>query len=73
VKPGITVAGQRRVDLVDRVTHPELEVGRHLVVARARGMQPSRGRTDQVREARLHVHMDVFQRPLELELPALDL
>ncbi len=62
------IAGERRVDVVDRVAHPELEVGRDLVVARARGVQPPRRRADQVGEPRLHVHMDVLERPLEAEL-----
>ena len=62
------IAGERRVDVVDRVAHPEPEIGRDLVVARARGMQPPGRRPDQLGEPRLDVHMDVFERPLEAEL-----
>ena len=79
MKPGITVAAcverllgqrplvgrERAVERVDRVAHPEPEVGRHLVVARARGVQPPGRRPDQLGEPALDVHMDVFQRPLE--------
>ena len=67
------IAGQRRVDVVDRVAHPKLEVGRDLVVARARRMQTPGRRPDQLREPRLDVHMDVFERPLEAELARLHL
>ena len=87
MKPGITVpawvkrlfgkrpliAGERGVERVDRVAHPKPEIGRHLIVARARGVQPPGGRADQLGEAALHVHVDVFQRPLERELAGLDL
>ena len=69
----LLIAGQRRVDVVDRVAHPELEVGRDLVVARTRGVQPPGRRPDQLGEPRLDVHMDVFERPLEAELARLHL
>ena len=36
-------------------------------------MQPSRHWTDELSQPVLHVHMDIFQRPLELELALLDL
>ena len=63
VKPGITSAApasacadqrphQRRQPLDRRVAlaaHPEPEVGRHLVVARPRGVQPPGRRADQLR------------------------
>ena len=81
VKPGITVAacssarlakrmlegGQRRIRLVDRVADIEPEIGRDLVVAGARGVQPPRGRPDQFGKPALDIHMDVFERALELE------
>ena len=44
-----------------------------LIVARARGVQSPRRRTDQLGEPALHVHMNVFERALELELAGLDL
>ncbi len=65
--------GQRRVGLVDRVADIQAEIGRDLVVARARGVQPAGGGADQFGEPALDVHMDVFERGLEAELAALDL
>ena len=38
------------VERVDRVADPEAEIGRHLVVARARGMEPAGRRADQLLE-----------------------
>ena len=87
MKPGITVAawsqrllgeraligGERRIDPVDGIAHPEPEIGRDLIVARARRMQPPGGRPDQLGEPALDIHMDVFERALEGELAALDL
>ena len=61
------IAGKRRIDAVDRVAHPEPEIGRDLIVARARGVQPPGRRPDQVGEPALDIHMDVFERPLEGE------
>ena len=63
---------QRRVCFVDGVAHKEAEIGRHLVVARTRGMQPSRGRPDQFGKPALDVHMDVFERALEIERALVD-
>ena len=54
-------------DLVDRVAHPEPEIGRHLVVARARRVQPPGGVADQLLQPRLDVHVDVFERAREGE------
>ena len=67
------IGGERAVDAVDGVAHPEPEIGRHLIVARARGVQPPGGRPDQLREPALDVHMDVLERALEGELAGLDL
>ena len=71
---GLGLFGQRRlqrvqlaVDLVDGVPHPELEVGRHLVVARARGVKPARGVADQLLEPRLDMRVDVLQRARKRE------
>ena len=44
----LIAARARASMLVDGVAHPEPEIGRHLIVARARGMQPSRRRPDQL-------------------------
>ena len=65
--------GQLAVDGVDRVAHPEPEIGRHLIVARARRVQPPGGRADQILQAAFDVHMHVFKLALELEFAALDL
>ena len=43
--------GQLRVDVVDRVANVEAEIGRHLIVARARRMQPSGHRADRAPRA----------------------
>ena len=67
------IAGERRIDRVDRITHPQLEVGRHLIVARARGVQSPGGRTDQFAQPAFDIHMNVFERALELELARSDL
>ncbi len=66
-------AGERRIERVDGVAHPEPEIGRHLIVARARGVQPPGRLPDQLAKPALHVHVDVFQRPLERELAGRDL
>ena len=87
MKPGITVPAcasafsasarckraSSAVERVDRVAHPEPEVGRHLVVARARGVQPAGGRPDQLGEPALDIHVDVLERAREGEGPRLDL
>ena len=52
---------------------PKPEVGRHLVIARACGVQTSCSRTDQVGQARFHVHVDVFKARGEGEIARLDL
>ena len=52
---------------VDGVAHPQPEIGRDLIVARARGVQPPRRRPDQVGEPALDIHMDVLERALEDE------
>ena len=57
--------GQRRVGLVDRVAHTEAEIGRDLVVARARGVQPAGRRADQLGKPALDVHVNVFERALK--------
>jgi hypothetical protein len=64
--------GERCVNLIDGVSHPQFKIGRNLVIARARGMQPARRRADQFGQSRLDVHMDVFERALEIEAAALD-
>ena len=63
-------AGQQRVfkrvdarhRLVDAAAHEQFEIGRDLVVARARGVQLARRPADQFAEAMLDMHVDVFER-----------
>ncbi len=64
---------QLLVETVDRVAHPEAEIGRDLVVAAARGMQPAGRVADQLGEPRLDVEMDILERGLEFEAARLDL
>ena len=64
---------ERAIGLVDDVADIEAEIGRDLVVARARGVQPSRGGPDQFGKPALDVHMDVFERALEVESALADL
>ena len=59
--------GQRRIGLVDGVADIEAEIGRDLVVARARGVQPPRGGPDQFRQPALDIHVNVLERALEVE------
>ena len=65
--------GERRIGLVDGVADIEPEIGRHLVVARAPGVQPTCRRPDQFREPALDIHVNVLERALEIERAAGDL
>ena len=58
---------------IELVADPEAEIGRHLVVARARGVQAACGFADQGLEPGLDVHVDVFQRGGKLEAARFDL
>ena len=51
---------QPRVDPVDGVAHPELRVGRHLVVAAPRRVQLPADVPDPVDQGRLDVHVNVL-------------
>jgi hypothetical protein len=87
VKPGIGVAAwisavssrrllevaQQAVDLVDRVAQPEPDVGGHLVVARAAGVQALAGIADKRGEALLDVEMHILVIEIPVELAGLDL
>jgi len=61
------VGGQAGVEAVDGIAHPQAEVGRDLVVARARGVQTAGRCADQFGEPRLDIHVDVLERALEGE------
>jgi hypothetical protein len=65
--------GELGIDPVDRVAHPEAEVGGHLVVAAAPGGQAPAGVADAFGEPGLDVHVDVFEGFAEREGPGLDL
>ena len=67
------ISGQGRVEYVDGVAHPQTEIGRHLIVARARGVQAAGGRADQIGQPAFDVHMNVFERALEFKFAAVDL
>ena len=47
--------------------HPELEIGRHLIVARAGGVQTLAGLADTLGQARFDIEVDVFQLRRERE------
>ena len=66
------IGGERGVDHVDGIAHPEPEIGGDLIVARARRVQPPRGRADQIGKPALDIHMNVLERALEVELAGLD-
>ena len=55
------------------IAHPQAEIGRHLVVAAARGVQAAGGLADQFLQARFHVHVDVLEVGAEGKVAALDL
>ena len=55
------------------VAHPQTKVGRHLVVARARGVQAARGLADDLFQPGLDVHVDVFERSGKREVTPFDL
>ena len=69
----LLITGKRGVEFVDRVADPELEIGRHLVITRTRRVQPAGGGPDQFVEPLLDIHVNVFERPVELETAGFDL
>ena len=64
---------QLRDGAVAGVAHPQAEIGRHLVVAAARGMQPARRLADQLGQPRLDIHVNVLMRFAEGEASVADL
>ena len=69
----VLIRRERSIDVVQHVTDIKPEIGRNLIVARARGMEPPGGGADDLGQPALNVHMDVFKRPLECEFAAFDL
>ena len=62
-----------RAHMVERVAHIKPEIGGHLVIARARRMQPPRRRADKLAQPRLNIHMNIFQRPRKGECAVFNL
>ncbi len=60
---------ERGIGQIDRVAHPQAEIGRDLVVARARGVEPPRRRADHFGEPVLHRHVDVLERDVLRNAP----
>ncbi len=52
---------QPRAHGIHRVAHPQAEIGRHLIVARARGVEPAGGGTDQLGQPAFHRHVDILE------------
>ena len=73
VQEGRDEPGQGRLGRLQLFLDPQAEIERHLVVARARGVQPPGRRADQVGQPRLDIHVDVFELAREDEVAVLDL
>ena len=65
-------AGDFAEDQVDFVTQPQANVGGDLVVTAAAGVQLFTGHADAVGQARLDVHVHVFEVDAPIELAGLD-
>ena len=57
-------SGEAFVHPVEGGAHPQAEIGRHLIIAAARGVEASGGRADQLGQSRLGGHVDVFEVPV---------
>ncbi len=68
VEQGALIVGEQGKDLVNRVAQPQADIGGHLVVAAAAGVQAFAGVADQRGEAFFDIEVDIFvlQRPGEL-------
>ena len=60
VDQGPLQAAHFEIEAVDRIAQPQPQIGCDLVIARPRGMKAPRHRPDQLSEARLDVHVNVF-------------
>ena len=63
----------RCVEAVDRGALPQPQISCNLVVARTRGVKPAGGRPDQLGQASLDIHVNVFMGVAEGEAAAFDL
>ena len=64
---------KRPIHVIEVVADIQLEIGRHLVIARARRVQPAGWLADQRLQPRFHIHMHVFERARKRERARLDL
>jgi len=55
---------ERRAGLVHGIAHPQPKIGRHLIVAAARGVKAPGHRADQFGQPALGGHVDVFEIPV---------
>ncbi len=73
VDEGALEPQERLVQVTDPPTQPEPQVRRHLVVARAAGVELAGDRTDAGRERHLEVEMDILERGIPGDGAGLDL
>jgi hypothetical protein len=66
-------ACHQRADGVDFVAQVQADIGCHLIVARTAGMQPFADISNDLDEAGLDVHVDVFEGDRPLQFAGLDL
>ncbi len=52
---------KRGIERIERIAHPQAKIGRHLVIARAGGVQPAGRWADSLRQTGLDIHVDIFQ------------
>jgi len=71
-KSGLKVGDQLTVERVYGIANPETEIERDLIVARARRVKPPRHGSDQLREARFDIHMNIFEGARKFECSRLD-
>ena len=65
--------GDLAVQMVGAVADIKPEIGRDLIVARARGVQPPGRLADQLLQPRFDIHVDIFQGAGKAEFPGIDL
>ena len=64
---------QLPIEVIHAVADIEAEIRGNLVIARTRRVQASGGLTDNILQALLHIHVNVFQRCRKRELALFDL
>ncbi|MND46487.1 hypothetical protein D3C80_373620 [compost metagenome] len=73
IEEGGDERGQHALGLLQFFLHPQAEIERHLVVARAGGVQAAGCRADERCEPRFDVHMNIFELARKLEAAGFDL